>query len=79
MSVASPLTNEYVQDILADAVTNLKVSGTPEHLLVAKVLSKSAKTYASGNSMPAGRGLGLEETVALAEFYAAKDYIETML
>lgn len=79
MSETSPLTNEYVQAIIADAVTNLKVSGTPEHLLTAKFLAKTSKAYASGNSTPGGRGLGLEEAVALAEFYASQDYIETMV
>lgn len=73
-----PLTSEYVQNTIAKAVTSLKVSGTPEHLLTATLLAKTAKTYASGNAIPAGRGVGLEETVALAEFYAAKDYSEEL-
>lgn len=72
------LTNEYVQNTIAEAVTSLKVSGTPEHLLIATLLAKTSKAYASGNTIPAGRGMGLEEIVALAEFYAAKDYAEEL-
>jgi hypothetical protein len=64
------LTDEYVQDVLSKGVSVLREQATPESNITASLLSKLAERFKSGNSIPSGAGLGLEEAVRLAEFYA---------
>lgn len=69
MHNTKPLTDEYVQDILYKGMSVLLEQATPESTLTANLLSKLAERFKSGNSIPSGAGLGLEEAVRLAEFY----------
>lgn len=69
MSSNKPLTDEYVQRILHEGVVVLQEKNTPESNLVVDLMSKLAQRFKSGNSIPSGGGLGLEEAVRLAEFY----------
>lgn len=69
MRNAKPLTDEYVQDTLGKGVAVLRGRDTVEGNLMADLLGKLADRFKSGNSVPAGAGLGLEEAVRLAEFY----------
>lgn len=67
-----PLTNTYVQETLGNAVTVLTEDGGEDKVLIAGLLDKLKSSYASGNSIPVGRGLGLEQAVKLAEHYIAE-------
>lgn len=69
MHNTTQLTNEYVQDILYKGVSVLLEHNTQESSLTANLLDKLAQRFKSGNSIPSGGGLGLEEAVQLAEFY----------
>lgn len=69
MHNTSPLTNDYVQEILHKGTSVLLEQNTQESSLTANLLDKLAQRFKSGNSIPSGGGLGLEEAVQLAEFH----------
>lgn len=69
MRNTKPLTDEYVQDILDKGASALLEQNTEESNLTANLLAKLAQRFKSGNAIPSGAGLGLEEAVQLAEFY----------
>lgn len=67
------LTNEYVQETLGKAIILLQEDDHEEKVMIAGLLLKLKGAFASGNSIPVGRGLGLNEAVALAEYYIAEE------
>lgn len=69
MHNTKPLTDEYVQDILHQGESVLLEKNTQEGNFTANLLGKLAQRFKSGNSIPSGAGLGLEEAVRLAEFH----------